>query len=188
MRRQLLLAAPLVALGLALSGCAGQGGDTPAVATANNGAAPAASESAAPSDEERARQFAACMREEGIDVPDPEPGAGGAAGGNQRDFAFRIEGSDKGKLNAAMEKCRQYLPNGGEMRPLTPEQLERQRELAKCMRANGVPDFPDPDPNGGGAIIRDFAKDQVDEDAMRNAIEKCRDIAGGDLTVKKETA
>jgi hypothetical protein len=188
MRRHLLVAAPLLALGLALSGCAGQGGESPTVATAGNGA-PAAEESAAPSDEDKAREFAACMREEGVDLPDPQPATGagpGAKGGGG--FAVKVEGGDKEKVNAAMEKCRPLLPNGGEMKPLTPEQLERQRELAKCMRANGVPDFPDPDPNGGGGMIREFSQDKGDGDAMRKAIEKCRGIAGGDLTVKEEKA
>ena len=188
MRRHLLLVAPLLALGLALSGCATQGGETPAVATAGDGA-PAAQESEGPSEEDRAREFAACMRAEGIDIPDPEPGTGPNSGGKPGPgVAIRIEGGgeNKGKVDAAMEKCRSLLPNGGEMKPLTPEQLERQRELAKCMRANGVPDFPDPDPNGGGAIMKEFSKDSADHEAMRKAIEKCRGTDGGDLTVKEE--
>ena len=186
MRRHLLLAAPLLALGLALSGCAGQGGSTPTVATAGNGA-PAAQESEAPSDEDKAREFAECMRGEGIDIPDPEPGTGPAAGKGPGGpgIAIRVEGggANKGKVDAAMQKCRSLLPNGGEMKPLTPEQLERQRELATCMRANGVPDFPDPDPNGGGAIMKEFSKDSADLDAMKKAIEKCRGTDGGNLTV-----
>lgn len=193
MRRHLLLAGPLLALGLALglalTGCAGQGGETPAVATAGNGA-PTAQESAAPSDEDKARQFAECMRAEGIDIPDPQPGTGPQSSGGKGGpgVAIRIEGGgeNKAKVDAAMEKCRSLLPNGGEMKPLTPEQLERQRELAKCMRANGVPDFPDPDPNGGGAIMKEFSKDSADHDAMKKAIEKCRGTDGGNLTVTEE--
>jgi hypothetical protein len=191
MRRHLLLAAPLLALGLALTGCAAQDGATPAVATVGDGDSGSVEESPAPSAEDQAREFTACMRAEGIDIPDPEPGTGPAAGGKPgAGVAIRVEGGgeNKGKVDAAMEKCRKYLPNGGEMKPLTPEQLERQRELARCMRANGVPDFPDPDPNGGGGMIREFSQDKGDGDAMRKAIEKCRGIAGGDLTVKEEKA
>jgi hypothetical protein len=185
MKRQLLLAAPLLALGLALSGCA-DAGATPAVATAGDAGAPAASQSPEASDEDKARQFAECMRGEGVDMPDPEPGSG-PGGGEKPRIAIRVEAGDKAKVGAAMEKCRRYLPNGGEMKPLTPEQLERQRELARCMRENGVPDFPDPDPNGGGGVIRNFA-DRGDKEAMEKALEKCRDIVGGDLTVKSGKA
>jgi hypothetical protein len=193
MRRKLLFAAPLLAFGLALgstlTGCAAQDGGTPAVATAGDGTSGSAEESPAPSDEDQARQFAECMRAEGIDIPDPQPGTGPAAGGKGGPgVAIRIEGGgeNKAKVDAAMQKCREYLPNGGEMKPLTPEQLERQRELAKCMRANGVPDFPDPDPNGGGAIMKEFSKDSADHDAMRKAIEKCRGTDGGNLTITEE--
>jgi hypothetical protein len=185
MRRHLLLAAPVLALGLALSGCAGQGGETPAVATANNGAAPTASESAAPSDEELGRKFAQCMRDEGVDMPDPEPGSGPGGARKGAGFAVKVEGGN-GEVEAAMEKCRQYLPNGGEMPPLTAEQLEDLREMAKCMRANGVPDFPDPDPNGGGAMIKKFAEDDADMAVMEKALEKCRGDGDAGLTVKKE--
>ena len=188
MRRHLLLAAPMLALGLALSGCAAQGGETPAVATAGDGA-PAAQESEAPSDEDQAREFAACMRAEGIDIPDPEPGTGPNSGGKPGPgVAIRIEGGgqNKGKVDAAMEKCRQYMPNGGKMPELTPEQLERMREMARCMRENGVPDFPDPDPNGGGQMIKKFAEDDADRAALDEALEKCRGDGDAGLTVKTE--
>ena len=181
MRRHLLVAAPLLALGLALSGCAGQGGGSPTVATAGNGA-PAA---------RRARRRAtrrgpevrasACARTASTCPTRSPPPAPARA---RRAAAVRDQGGsgDKEKVDAAMEECRPLLPNGGETKPLTPEQLERQRELAKCMRENGVPDFPDPDPNGGGGMIREFSQDKGDGDAMRKATRSAARIAGGDLT------
>jgi hypothetical protein len=42
------------------------------------------------------------------------------------------------------------------------------------MRDNGVADFPDPDPNGGGAV-RDYILDKHDDDVLA-ALEKCRDV------------
>jgi hypothetical protein len=32
--------------------------------------------------------------------------------------------------------------------PLTPQQIQWAREYAKCVRAHGVPNFPDPDADG----------------------------------------
>ena len=71
---------------------------------------------------------------------------GGAADGGER--------PDQAKFEAAQKACRQYLPNGGEPPKLDAEQLEKMRTYARCMRENGVPDFPDPQPEGGLRIER----------------------------------
>jgi hypothetical protein len=53
--------------------------------------------------------------------------------------------------------------------------LEQARKFAQCIRENGVPDFPDPDPNGR------FSEGDHDQDdpALRAAQEKCRALAPG---------
>ena len=52
-------------------------------------------------------KFAQCMRDEGIDVPDFEPGGGGLpGGGNQLDM-------DDPDVQAAIEQCQDELPQGG---------------------------------------------------------------------------
>jgi hypothetical protein len=56
-------------------------------------------------------KFAACMRQNGVDVPTPNFGAGGgpgAGGGARR----RLNRNDP-KTKAALQKCRSSLPNGG---------------------------------------------------------------------------
>jgi len=120
--------------------------------------------------EERVRQFVTCMRENGVNVPDPEPGdtVGKSA------MQFDANGLDKSKLNAAMEKCLPYLPGGGEDFIMTPERLEATRRMAQCMRENGLPNFPDPLPDGS------FDGDQMggigkDSPAFRAARDKCRE-------------
>jgi hypothetical protein len=50
--------------------------------------------------------------------------------------------------------------------PVGPQELQKRRELATCMRENGVEDFPDPDANG--AIL--YYGDDPD---MTSAGEKC---------------
>lgn len=138
MRRQ-MLAIPVL-LALALSGCGAGGDDDGGVATAGGAKAGATASGTPVSDSDRQLAFARCMRENGVDMPDPE--AGGRPG-----FRFGPD-VDQQKVQAAMEKCQDKLPNGGQGLQLNPEQAEQMRTLAKCMRENGVPDFPDPDADG----------------------------------------
>ncbi|GIG85095.1 hypothetical protein [Plantactinospora endophytica] len=157
----------LPVLGLALAGCA-RADEAPGVATAQGGtgASPTASASAAAmSNEDRRLEFAKCMRENGVEMPDPEPGQGGIR--VQRDA-----GGDPAKTKAAMEKCRQLLPNGGQMQ-LNPEQVEQLRKMAKCMRENGVPDFPDPGADGSLQVNQGSGM-KMDDPKFQAAMEKCR--------------
>lgn len=167
MRRGLLALPLLLALGVA--GCGGSG-EEPAVATAGGGGGTttaSASPVAQLSDDERRLKFTTCMRENGIDMPDPEAGSG---------LRLRFgKDTDPQKLEAAMEKCRQHLPNGGEKLKLNPAQLEQARKLAACMRENGVPDFPDPQPDGGIRLRLDELNVKAPE--VRAAMEKCRQYA-----------
>ncbi len=153
----------------ALNACAKQDGE--GIPTANGQGGQAHNDPDKPSDnpEERVRQFVGCMRAEGIDVPDPEPGD--ATGKSALRFAH--EGSiDKTKLSKAMEKCDRFMPGGGENVRLTPEQIDAQRAFAQCMRDNGHLDWPDPDPRTGG-FGADFQVNK-DDPNVRATIEKCR--------------
>jgi hypothetical protein len=142
------------ALALAMTGCAGESGGED-VATA--GGTPTATATAGAEDvqtgdmAEQMRKFAACMRENGIDMPDPEVdgegrvvmrGPGGGGGPEP----------DREKVEAAQQACKKYLPNGGEPPKLSAEDMEKARQHSKCMRENGVPNFPDPQPDGGMQI------------------------------------
>jgi hypothetical protein len=122
----------------AVAGC-GKPSGTPGVATANSGSA--ASRSATPdamSDQEHLLRFAQCMRDNGVpDFPDPKDGNMNLP-----------NGVDPQKVQAAQEKCKQYLPNGGQPRRADPQQMEQLRKYAQCMRDNGVKNFPDPTDQG----------------------------------------
>ena len=96
-------------------------------------------------------QFANCMRAHGV-TNFPDPGAGGSiqigakSGINPRSPAFQ----------AAQKACARYAPvTGG---PPTMSASERRRALAfaECVRAHGVPNFPDPSvsaPSGAHFVI-----------------------------------
>lgn len=94
-------------------------------------------------------KFAQCMRDNGVDMPDPkEDGSGGvmleAVPGGEAGSA------DMEKMNAANEACKKHLPNGGEFKPPSPEEQDKMRQQAKCMRDRGY-NWPDPKFEGGGA-------------------------------------
>jgi hypothetical protein len=150
---------------LLLFGCSASP-SAPSVATADNGGA---KPSASPSIDkaEANRQFAKCMREHGVDVPDPGPDGSiqfdpGAAGG------------DRNKAITASSACQQYLPNGGTLQNLSPQQLEQARAFAKCMREHGV-DMPDPDPNSGVSAILNSGVD-FDSPEFKSAAEACQSL------------
>jgi hypothetical protein len=53
---------------------------------------------------------------------------------------------------------------------------EKARRYAQCIRANGVPDFPDPDADGGFSGV---GHEQEGNPKFKAAQEKCRDLAPG---------
>ncbi|PSK95400.1 hypothetical protein CLV63_11560 [Murinocardiopsis flavida] len=148
--RSLLVAAPLV-LGLALTGCGSESGG-------------ASGDAAGMSAHEKGVKFAECMRENGVDMEDPEPGKGvmvkGKKGGE--------EGMDK-----AMEACEEYAPTG-ERGKKDPEMAKKQQEFAECMRENDV-DFPDPEPGQMGIRMDKKTAEDPDFDA---AMKECQPIMG----------
>ncbi|MGH8860267.1 MAG: hypothetical protein ACRDVG_03360 [Jatrophihabitantaceae bacterium] len=94
----------------------------------------------------KAVKFAECMRNSGVSAfPDPDPSG-----------AFTVDGVVNGSSldpNSAAWKnaigvCKDLEPPGFTGAKVTSQQRTARLEFAKCMRENGVPDFPDPTPNG----------------------------------------
>lgn len=145
-----------------------------------------ADETSEQSIEERMRAFAECMRGHGIEMQDPEvvtdenggtrtkvqigPGPSGApkgAGGPAPDDEV---------FKKAQQECRSLLPQGGELgRGPTPEDEENMRAFSKCMRENGVENFPDPQPGGGIAISPEMGVNPEDP-AFKEAEKKCEEL------------
>lgn len=131
---------------LLLAGC-GAPDTQPQVATA--GGVPSATSGAdvRTAYVEAMRKVVACLRAQGVDVSDPDARGRIEFGGDiqrlKQDPAF----------SAAQQKCRDIWPPVPEeladkLPPLTPQQIEAARQYAKCMRASGAPDFPDPGADG----------------------------------------
>jgi hypothetical protein len=114
--------------------------------------------------QEAGRRYAQCMRDNG--VPDfPDPDANGDFKGNAH------EQQDDPKFKAALEKCRELAPGGEHQNPGDPAYVEQLRAFSKCMRDNGVPNYPDPDPDGQ---LRGQGHEQQDSPKFKAAMEKCR--------------
>jgi hypothetical protein len=99
--------------------------------------------------QEAALEWAKCMREHGIDVPDPEFGADGR--GTVRVMGRGIRPDDE-KFREAQEACGTPFGRGGPPALSEEERQEFQEamlEFAQCMREHGV-DMPDPEFGDGG--------------------------------------
>jgi hypothetical protein len=173
----------------ALAACSANAGGPSGVATLES-AAPGAQASAEPSaslDPEAARlAFAECMRDEGIDMPDPETASGpGGAGG----FAIGTKDGDKETFDAALDACEHFLEQAaGERREIDPETQDRMLEFASCMRDHGIP-MPDPNTDGGIVFRRNddgtasSGDDTFDPSSpeFQEAQEACQPILGDDI-------
>jgi hypothetical protein len=135
---------------LLAAGACSRGYQGPEVASLNNNpgdvpvAAVSPSPSAAADRTDQLRQFAQCMRDKGVDVKDPQPGAGfgGAAG-----MGAGINPNDP-QVQQAFQQCQSKLPNAGQPPRLNAQQVEIYRQFAQCVRDHGV-DLPDPTADGG---------------------------------------
>lgn len=160
---------------LALASCGGEGSDAQ-VASLGGTTATTEDEAASSDDrdpEEALLAYARCMREHGVDVPDPQVDGGGRA-------TFRLvrpRGNEE-TFEQAQEACRDHLENA-RPRNLDPEQQAELREamlaFAQCMREHGV-DIPDPQfgEGGRGAVrLRDI---DPNDPKFREAEEACREL------------
>jgi hypothetical protein len=155
-----------------LAGCGGTDSGE-GIATASSGAAsPTVTASAGANDADQGRKFAQCMRDNG--VPDfPDPGPDGTFAGGDPESMRAVLDSDKGR--AALDKCRDLAPGGGEGRELDPAQQEQLRQWAQCMRDNGV-DVPDPDPNSGSLFGGEGQLPfDTNDPTFQKAMEACQD-------------
>jgi hypothetical protein len=164
-----------VVLALALTGCGGSDDsdgvasltDTTGQSTGGDGQGSGNSGDAERDREQAALDYARCMREHGVDMPDPVNGR----------FEFKNERRDQRKLEEAQQACQDILRDAAP--PVDEEQEAEMREaalrFAKCMRQHGV-DMPDPTfPEGGGMLMR-MPKGAEDDPQFDEAQKACQPI------------
>ena len=122
-----LAAAVLTTSALALAACGGEGaaGDDPTASRQQM--------------RDAALAFARCMREHGIDMPDPKPGQAGIQ-------LTLPKGKTPAEADAADKACRKYLDKVKPPQMSEAQQKEfrdRALAMARCMREHGI-DMPDP--------------------------------------------
>ena len=164
-----------------VTGCGGGGDGGNKVASVSSGAPtseqPKGQQAGAGVDEDKMREFAKCMRDNGVDMPDPQGGVG------VRVQALEEGSADMEKMNKAHEACKQHLPNGGAPREMTPEEKDKLRQQAKCMREHGV-DWPDPDTATTGNGKSDTKLPQFDDtEKFKQAMKDCGMGDGGMMAV-----
>lgn len=179
---------PSVALVVAtalLSACGGGGGDGGVASLSGADTDGEDSATSTTLSEEEAQEamldWAACMREHGLDVPDPEFGEDGevsiqvgrAPGDSDEsdggtDSPQGPSGADREAFETATEECGDPPAMGS----FTEEDREQMEEdvlrFSECMRDEGIEDFPDPDFSnfgpGNGPATQTAEPDAVEDD------------------------
>jgi len=156
----------LAVAALLLTACGGSAGTAGADATATGGS----------KDDARSAQlaFAKCMREQGVDVPDPKAGSDG--GGMVRIGPGDGTAPDQKKFAAAHAACKKHLPDACGSGPggLSEQDKRRMVQFAQCMRKHGV-DMPDPDFSKGNGTM---TLGRPDDAKFKAAHEACKQYFG----------
>jgi hypothetical protein len=90
-------------------------------------------------------RFARCMRSNGVSAY-PDPGSGGQL----VKASLHQLGVSSSRFASARNACRSLLPNGGRPPSRSAQLLVAAQSLrfSRCIRAHGVPGFPDPGSDG----------------------------------------
>jgi hypothetical protein len=172
MRRTLWPLAALAMIALIVAGCgngsAGTGNST--VTSGGNSTA---------STHEKAVKFAECMRANGVHgFPDPD-----ASGALTIDGVMNGSSLDPNSAawKQAIGACKDLEPPGFTGAKVTPQLRTARLKFAQCMRDNGVPDFPDPTPDGPlidtNRIPSLAGKDPRSDPGLQAAMRKCGQYA-----------
>ena len=170
MRRLLIL---IAALAVALAACGGADDASEVASLEDTSPAAVTDTTEAPSDEEALIEFAACMRDQGMDFPDPIVDANGYP---RFDFEDP-ESIDQDAMFEAGEACRDLIEGVvlGLVDFESSEFDDTFLEYATCMREQGVESIPDS--IDIESILSEGALPFDPEDPdFQAADEQCRDI------------
>lgn len=162
----LRLLAALAMIALIVAGCGNASGGT---GTSGGDSTAAA--------RDKAVKFAECMRNNGVSgFPDPDASGrltiDAVANGSSVDTSTATFGT-------ALGACRNLEPPGFTGAKVTPSQRSAGLAFARCIRGNGVPDFPDPTPRGPLVDTNRIPSTATPAgmSALHAAMQKCDDFA-----------
>jgi hypothetical protein len=142
-----LLAVAALAVAAVLAGCGGSVGQHTAVPTSTSAG-------------DQVVKFAQCMRQHGINVPDPAPGSDR--------ITINPQGSTDAQIQAAQEACRKFRPEASN--PQDPGETDRMVRLARCLRRHGV-NVADPQP-GQPLKVNDQGQDRQELQQVNQACQQ----------------
>jgi hypothetical protein len=115
-----------------------------------------------------ARNWARCMRQHGINLPDPQ-----LTGDGIGQVLGSPEEANSPKFKAAEEACRQYQLGDDQSRPPSAEERQQALAFARCMRQHGI-DMPDPKITANGIEEQPpTGADRDDKPKLRAALQAC---------------
>ena len=172
-RRPLAALTPVIAVVL-ISGC---GSTAPAGSGTSD---PAAANHA------KAVKFSECMRANGVsNFPDPD--ASGNLTIDQVANGSKIDTTSPAWKHA-ISACKSLEPSGFTGSKRSAQQQSVARQFARCIRQNGVPDFPDPSPDGPLIDTNRIpsAATAAGISALKAAMQKCGPTYAAELGVRSQ--
>jgi hypothetical protein len=163
------LVGAVLALTLTVAACGG-GGKANGVASlsgANKATATTTTTGSSHDDRQKALAWARCMRQHGIDLPDPKFSENLI----EQRLPTRAE-QNSAKFKAAEQACKQYLPDGGQPSPPTAQERQQALAFAQCMRQHGV-NLPDPQITADGIDQPPPARMDLDDPRLQAAEQAC---------------
>jgi hypothetical protein len=173
-----LVTALAVTASLVVAGC-GSDKETPASSSSRQGTEAA--------NKKALLQYAQCMRDHGVNMPDPTFSDGGVRVEMRQD-----KGDDPDKIREAQEACKRYQDK---VKPpeLSEGQEKKLREAAlknaQCMRDHGI-DFPDPQFGEGGRMTQKIGPGSgIDPNSrqFKDAMKACQKDAPGGMAFGGES-
>lgn len=138
------------------------------------GSASSSSSAGGPANYQQALAYSQCMRAHGVaDFPDPD------AQGNIIQHVSGNQPDDRNSsvFQAADTACHHLLPGGGGRSTAAQQQvIGRWLKIAQCMRAHGVPDYPDPEVSGGSIVILSGAGINAGSPQFQAAEHACKSV------------
>jgi hypothetical protein len=122
---------------------------------------------------DQALEYGKCLREQGLDVPEPKPG-----GASQGARLGKKDGMSKEKVEKALKACRGKGGGFGGGKEMTQADKDKAIKFAQCMRKNGV-DMPDPKFDGGAQPALNVPKSGPEKTRFEKAIKTCESEAKG---------